>query len=39
VVDVGTDVLADGSLVGGTDQEPVSTVASALSPYPEGSAP
>ena len=36
VIDVGTNVLDDGSLVGDADQESVSTVASALSPVPGG---
>ena len=34
VIDVGTNVLSDGSLVGDADQESVSTVAAALSPVP-----
>jgi len=36
VIDVGTNVLSDGSLVGDVDQESVSTVAAALSPVPGG---
>jgi len=36
VIDVGTNVLADGTLVGDADQESVSTVAGALSPVPGG---
>jgi methylenetetrahydrofolate dehydrogenase (NADP+)/methenyltetrahydrofolate cyclohydrolase len=36
VIDVGTNVLTDGSLVGDADQESVSTVAAALSPVPGG---
>ena len=36
VIDVGTNVLSDGSLIGDADQESVSTVASALSPVPGG---
>lgn len=36
VIDVGTNVLADGSLVGDADPESVSTVAAALSPVPGG---
>ncbi|MFD1213123.1 bifunctional 5,10-methylenetetrahydrofolate dehydrogenase/5,10-methenyltetrahydrofolate cyclohydrolase [Arthrobacter sp. GCM10027362] len=36
VVDVGTNVLGDGSLVGDVDAGPVADVASALSPVPGG---
>lgn len=36
VVDVGTNVTADGALVGDVDQASVSTVARALSPVPGG---
>jgi methylenetetrahydrofolate dehydrogenase (NADP+)/methenyltetrahydrofolate cyclohydrolase len=36
VIDVGTNVLADGRMVGDADQESVSTVAAALSPVPGG---
>lgn len=36
VIDVGTNVLPDGSLVGDVDQDSVSTVAAALSPVPGG---
>lgn len=36
VVDVGTNVSSDGTLVGDVDQESVSTVAAALSPVPGG---
>ena len=36
VIDVGTNVLSDGSLVGDADHESVSTVAAALSPVPGG---
>lgn len=36
VIDVGTNVLADGTLVGDADQESVSTVAGGLSPVPGG---
>lgn len=36
VIDVGTNVLADGSLVGDVDEASVSTVAAALTPVPGG---
>ncbi len=36
VIDVGTNVLADGSLVGDADSDSVATVAAALSPVPGG---
>jgi methylenetetrahydrofolate dehydrogenase (NADP+) / methenyltetrahydrofolate cyclohydrolase len=36
VIDVGTNVLADGTLVGDADYDSVSTVASAASPVPGG---
>jgi len=36
VIDVGTNVLSDGRLVGDADQESVATVAAALSPVPGG---
>ena len=36
VIDVGTNVLSDGSLVGDVDEASVSTVAAALTPVPGG---
>jgi methylenetetrahydrofolate dehydrogenase (NADP+)/methenyltetrahydrofolate cyclohydrolase len=39
VVDVGMNRLADGKLVGDVDYEPVSTVASAITPVPGGVGP
>jgi methylenetetrahydrofolate dehydrogenase (NADP+)/methenyltetrahydrofolate cyclohydrolase len=36
VIDVGTNVLADGSLVGDADHASVSTIAGALTPVPGG---
>jgi methylenetetrahydrofolate dehydrogenase (NADP+)/methenyltetrahydrofolate cyclohydrolase len=36
VIDVGTNVLPDGSLVGDADSDSVATVAAALSPVPGG---
>jgi methylenetetrahydrofolate dehydrogenase (NADP+)/methenyltetrahydrofolate cyclohydrolase len=39
VVDVGTNRLPDGKLVGDVDFEPVSGVASAISPVPGGVGP
>ena len=36
VIDVGTNVLVDGSLVGDADQQSVSSVAAAVSPVPGG---
>ncbi|HYI58858.1 MAG TPA: bifunctional 5,10-methylenetetrahydrofolate dehydrogenase/5,10-methenyltetrahydrofolate cyclohydrolase [Microlunatus sp.] len=36
VIDVGTNVLVDGSLVGDADQQSVSSIAAAVSPVPGG---
>ena len=36
VIDVGTNVLSDGRLVGDADQESIATVATALAPVPGG---